>query len=137
MIDIIIPAYRAHKTLFRTLASILQQLIIGDIKVTVVNDCCPEGSYKNIIKHFAPFMNIREIKTPKNLGPGLARQYGIDNSTNPYIIFVDADDVLLDCLVVKTLYDKITEYENIPIIVTGTLEETRTGELIRREPTVA
>lgn len=93
-IDIIIPAFKAHKTLTQTLASIACQNCIDKIKVTVVNDCCPEGSYNDIIEIFKKLMDIQELILPKNSGPGVARQYGVDHTNCPYIMFVDADDRL-------------------------------------------
>ena len=42
-IDVIIPAYKAHGTILRTLSSIAEQTILSDVDVTIVNDCCPEG----------------------------------------------------------------------------------------------
>ena len=38
MIDVIIPAYNSHKTIIRTLASIVMQLNREELKVTIVND---------------------------------------------------------------------------------------------------
>lgn len=52
-IDVIIPAYKAHGTLLRTLSSIAEQTILKDVDVTIVNDCCPEGDYGEFIKMFS------------------------------------------------------------------------------------
>ena len=99
-VDIIIPAYKAHKTIFKTLCSIAQQINTEEILVTIVNDCCPEGDYKEIIRRFKNQLDIQEIKLKKNGGPGVARQYGIDNTKNDYILFMDADDVYTNCFAV-------------------------------------
>ena len=40
-IDVIIPAYKAHKTIIRTLSSLLMQTIKKDIDVFIVDDACP------------------------------------------------------------------------------------------------
>ena len=93
-IDIIIPAYKAHNTLLKTLLSIAVQQNANNIKVTIINDCCPEGDYQDIIKHVSDLIDIQEIVLEKNSGPGVARQVGIDKTSNPYIMFVDADDLL-------------------------------------------
>ena len=103
MIDIIIPAYNAQKTIKKTLASIAMQSIKDIIKVTIVNDCSKKD-YSEIIEMFKSIINITEIKMDKNSGPGVCRQKGIDNTTNPYIMFVDADDLLYDCYSVERLY---------------------------------
>lgn len=93
-IDVIIPAYKAHGTIIRCLSSVACQTIVGDVSVTIVNDCCPEGDYSEAVRMFSPVMDVREIRMPENGGPGLARQYGIDNTEGEFITFIDADDVL-------------------------------------------
>lgn len=102
-IDIIIPAYKAQGTILRTLSSIACQSILDDLEVTIVNDCCPNGDYKKYVDMFSPFMKIREIKLAENGGPGLARQYGIDNTHNQYFTCIDADDTFSGALALETL----------------------------------
>ena len=60
MIDIIIPAYNAQKTIKKTLASIAMQSIKDIIKVTIVNDCSKKD-YSEIIEMFKSIINITEI----------------------------------------------------------------------------
>ena len=93
-IDVIIPAFKAHSTIIRCLSSIACQTIIDDVSVVVCNDCCPEGDYSDAVKMFSTVMDIREIKLPKNSGPGAARQYGIDNTDGEFFTCIDADDAL-------------------------------------------
>ena len=102
-IDIIIPAYKAQSTILRTLSSIACQSILNDLEITIVNDCCPNGNYEKYVKMFSSYMKIREIKMPKNGGPGLARQYGIDNTHNQYFTCIDADDTFAGTLALETL----------------------------------
>ena len=102
-IDIIIPAYKAQSTILRTLSSIACQSILDDLEVTIVNDCCPYGDYQEFVDMFAPYMTIREIKLSENGGPAVARQYGIDNTSNQYITFIDADDTFAGALALETL----------------------------------
>lgn len=121
MIDIIIPAYNAHKTIEKTLYSIAYQDIINNINVYVINDSSNED-YSKIIKHFKHFMKIKEIKLKKNSGPGVARKTGIINSNSKYIMFIDSDDVLYDCFSVKRLYDCI-ENTNADVVIGNFYEE--------------
>ena len=102
-IDIIVPAYKAQGTILRTLSSIACQSILEDLEVTIVNDCCPNGDYKVFVDMFSPYMKIREIKLPSNGGPGLARQYGIDNTSNQFFTCIDADDTFSGALALETL----------------------------------
>jgi len=50
------------------------------------------------------------IKTPKNLGCGGARNFGIANSTGNYIMFLDADDYYINNDFVLRAYNMITEH---------------------------
>lgn len=106
-IDVIIPAYKAHGTIIRCLSSVACQTIIGDVSVTIVNDCCPEGDYSEAVRMFSPVMDVREIRMPENGGPGLARQYGIDNTEGEFITFIDADDALYKVTSLETLRTEI------------------------------
>lgn len=101
-IDIIIPAYNAHHTINRTLSSIALQNICEDLEVIIVNDCS-ERDYSEFTKWYSKFFKIREVHMKENGGPGAARQCGIDNSTNPLLIFIDADDSFAGAFVLKEL----------------------------------
>lgn len=90
-IDVIIPAYKAQNTIIRTLCSITEQSIKDFITVTIVNDADGIG-YSNFVNMFKDFIDIKEITLEINGGPGVARQYGIDNTFSPYFTCIDADD---------------------------------------------
>lgn len=115
MIDIIIPAYNAKKTIFKTLASISLQTIKSDLNVYIVNDASLYN-YQEEIAFFKNWINIAELTLEKNSGPGIARQYGIDNSNSEYIMFIDADDTFYNCYSVELLYKKIKDLKSDLII---------------------
>lgn len=96
MIDVIIPAYNAHETIIRTLASIAMQLNRKEVQVTIVND--GGRDYHELINTFSNLLNIKEISYEENKGPGYARQFGLDNTKGDYITFIDADDTFMDAL---------------------------------------
>lgn len=121
-IDIVIPAYKAQRTILRTLSSIACQSILDDLEVTIVNDCCPNGDYAEFVKMFSPYMTIREIKMEQNGGPGLARQYGIDSTKNQYFTCIDADDTFAGALALEELRAGIQLSPNIQCCV-GTFAE--------------
>ena len=102
-VDIIIPAFKAQNTILRTLSSIACQSILNDIEVTIVNDACPNGDYKKFVDMFSPYMKIKEIKMETNKGPGQARQFGIDNTSNEFFTCIDADDTFSGTLAIETL----------------------------------
>lgn len=127
MIDVIIPAYNAHDTIKRTLFSILSQSIKDIIKVYIVDDCS-DKSYDEDIKSIKEEIDITIIKTPKNSGPGAARQLGIEKSNSKYIVFLDADDIFFSSFSVEQLYSFIDE-NNCNAVCSDFLEECENGVL--------
>lgn len=106
MIDIIIPIYNSIKTLENTLNSIIKQTIKDKINVMLVDDNSTDN-YSNIINKYSKLININYIKLNKNLGAGITRQAGLDNSDNEYIIFLDSDDLFYSTQSVQLLYNEI------------------------------
>lgn len=107
-IDVIIPAFKAQNTIIRTLSSIASQAIIEDVDVTIVNDCDGIG-YQKFVDMFSPYMSIKELVMPENGGPGDARQYGLDNTSNPLVTFIDADDTFAGAFSLKTLRGQLMQ----------------------------
>ena len=123
MIDIIIPAYNAHKTIGRALMSILRQLNRNDIKVLIVDDGSDE-TYDEIIKSFSSLLDIK-VKRINNSGPGKARQVGINSTENEYIVFLDADDTLYNEYSILNLLSIIS---NSDLAQGKYIEKTEFGE---------
>ena len=95
-IDFIIPCYGKSEIIEKGIASIAIQWHKEFIHVTLVNDCSPntDCNYQDLIDKYSNFLDIRCIRTPKNGGQGLARQFGIDNTHHDYFMFMDEDDQL-------------------------------------------
>lgn len=129
-IDIIIPAFKAHNFLPKLLGSIISQTIVKDIKVYIINDCCPEGDYQDIVNHFKNFIDIEELCLPENGGPGVARQYGIDHSKAPFIIFADADDTFYGAFALEHLYKGVNKNDKTVCCTAVFLEETPNRDLL-------
>ena len=92
-IDVIIPAYNVpDHILFRCLASIACQDIASELEVTIVDDASTEQNYAKVAKNFDDILKINILRYEVNGGPGVARQYGMDHTSNGYITFIDADD---------------------------------------------
>lgn len=110
-IDVIIPAFKAHKTILKTLCSIVQQSILEDIDITIVNDGCPEGDYHRFVDMFSEFVTIKELSI-KNSGPAVARQYGIDHTEDEFIVFIDADDAFYGSRALELMRSRIQISDN-------------------------
>lgn len=92
-VAVIIPIYKAHDTIQSTLHSVFMQRHI-DYKCYLIVDGEENGSYDYLKKQF----DLEIHYMPENKGPGVARQFGIDISTEPFISFIDADDAYLTTL---------------------------------------
>lgn len=106
-LSIIIPAYNAKDTLNVPLESIKKQKIKIEYEVIIVNDAS-SYDYSSFVKKYSPFFKIREIRTNHNVGPGGARQLGIDNSKAKYIVFIDSDDSFFGLTSLDGMYQVIT-----------------------------
>ena len=110
MIDVIIAAYNCHDTILRTLLSIYMQTCKDIINVYIVNDGSDE-CYDREVNIFKDKLNINVIDLYKNMGPGVARQVGIDNSNSKYIMFIDSDDVFYNNKSIENIYNSISSLD--------------------------
>lgn len=121
-IDIIIPAYKAHETIIRTLSSICMQSIKDDLNVIIVDDCCPNEAkntgiyeipktYDAIADKFQLLSGIpmKVIHLEKNSGPGVARQKGIEAGTNQFFTCIDADDTFASAIALETMREGMVQ----------------------------
>ena len=131
-IDVIVPAYRAHETLGHTLGSLAMQSIAGDLDVTVIDDACPEGDYHDLVVPFSSRLNLKLVRLPRNLGPGGARQAGIDATDDPYFTCLDSDDELSGPSSLELLRDVMEENKSIQRCGGGIMLYGSSGELIRQ-----
>jgi glycosyltransferase involved in cell wall biosynthesis len=89
MIDIIIPTFNSNEYIYQAINSCLKQSH-SDVKITVVDDCSTK--ILSGLKEKYPTINF--LKTNKNGGPGAARNFGIKNTSQEYISFLDDDDIM-------------------------------------------
>ena len=123
MTDVIILAYNAHKTIDKAIASIITQTVLADLTITIVDDSSPDGSYDEYVQRYGSIANIRCIKTPKNGGCGVVRQYGIDHTTGDYFMFLDADDTFADAFSIGRLIKALDDMPEACVAVGSFLEE--------------
>ena len=126
-LDIIIPSYNSKETLKRLLYSITIQKKFTSFKVYIVNDCS-DYKYTDIINTFKNFFDITELYLENNMGPGFARQYGIDHSDSKYITFIDADDYLFSPYSLYNLTYNLDK--NYDLLITNFLLESPNGNII-------
>jgi len=129
-IDVIIPAYNVpDHILFRCLASIACQDIVGDLEVTIVDDASTEQNYQAVTDNFASIMKINILRYETNGGPGVARQYGIDHTSNGYMTFIDADDTFNGSFALKALRNGIEMNNGLYHMCVGVFDEVHEAGL--------
>lgn len=112
MIDLIIPHYNNYQGLYDTLNSIGFLIKGQPIYIYIVDDASTFEvlqQVKNIPSLF-PHLNITIYSLPENKGPGYARQFGIEQSNSPYILFIDAGDLFIAQTSVISYSDFINEH---------------------------
>ena len=119
MITVVIPAYNAHDTIRRLMHSIAMQTVLP--KVIIVNDA-GEG-YEETLAGFDE-LDIHEIRLDTNVGPGLARQAGLNAVETPFVCFADADDCFTSATALETLKAAIEDN----VMVSAVFREHSPGE---------
>ena len=121
---VIIPAYNVpDNILFRCLSSIACQDIVSDLEVTIVDDASTEQNYEKVAKNFESILKINILRYETNGGPGVARQYGIDHTSNGYLTFIDADDTFNGAFALKALRNGIEMHGGIYQMCVGSFDE--------------
>lgn len=129
MIDVIIPAHNAKGTIEATLASIVSQVILDKLHITIVNDKS-DYSFNYLVEQYKDICNIQEFILEENRGPGFARQYAIERTNQPFIIFIDADDVFMNVFSLANLLEAISKNEKSIMTYGSFLDEVESGRYV-------
>ena len=89
LVSVIIPCHSCHSTIRRTLQSVIQQTY-KNIEIICVIDGI-DRKLHNVIRSIA-YEKLQIVIHDRNMGVGVARNTGIENSSGTYIAFLDADD---------------------------------------------
>lgn len=94
-VSVILPVYNSEDTIKRSLDSISKQTR-KPLEILCINDCSTDNSaavIEQYIENNKDVQNrIRLINLPENGGVYVARNVGLDNATQPYVAYLDADD---------------------------------------------
>ncbi|WP_436891277.1 glycosyltransferase family 2 protein [Mammaliicoccus sciuri] len=90
-ISVVIPYYKSYKTILKAIKSITTQTILPR-EIIIIDDYSNTEEDEKILNHISKNDNIRVINLKKNVGPGSARNYGMNQAKGKYIAFLDSDD---------------------------------------------
>ncbi len=111
--SVIIPAFNAETVIEESINSVKKQQY-SNYEIIVVDDYSTDKTF-NVISSIE---GIKVCKSPYNMKDGGARNIGIDNATGEYIIFLDADDYLVDENVLRNLNNIIND-KKVDLIYLG------------------
>jgi glycosyltransferase involved in cell wall biosynthesis len=114
LFSIIISLYNKEQSIRNTISSILKQTY-DNFEILVIDDGSTDNSLTIVKK-----TNDSRIKVFSKINGGVssARNYGINKAKGTYILFLDADDILLpNCL--SVYYDLIMNYPSIKVFSTN------------------
>lgn len=95
-ISLIVPVYNASSYIEDCMASLVAQTM-DEIEVLLVDDHGSDDSMlraQRYVEAHPSKKQFRYLVTPHNMGPGPARNVGIEEAKGEYVGFVDSDDVV-------------------------------------------
>ena len=92
--SIIVPMYNVERYIKICVDSILAQTF-QDFELIIVDDCSTDNSYKICTELYGGNKKVRLLRHEKNLGQGIARNFGLKKATGKYIWFIDSDDAIV------------------------------------------
>lgn len=99
MISVIIATKNGEKYIARAIQSVLDQTYAVDehtkdlLEILVVSDGSTDKTAQVVETLRQKDARIQFISLPQNIGPGLARNIGIEKARGEYIAFIDDDDI--------------------------------------------
>lgn len=91
-ISVIIPVYNAEKYVSRCISSVKAQTF-SDWQMILVDDGSKDKSLE-ICQKYAGADNRIHVIHQENVGPGIARNVGLDYAKGKYVVFIDSDDYI-------------------------------------------
>ena len=131
LVSVVVPAWRAEKTLAATLDSILCQTW-REIEVLVVDDASPDGTLALAQNYAAKDARVRALLQPENGGVSNARNRGVREARGEWIAFLDSDDLWMPEKLERQM-EILRRYPETQIVYTGYRYMTADGRPLQYE----
>lgn len=90
-VTVVLPAFKAENGIQIAIESILTQTW-KNLELIIVDDCSPDDTAKVVQSYMKKDSRIQLLHTPKNSGPYVARNIGLQAATGEFITINDSDD---------------------------------------------
>ena len=137
-IDIIIPAYNAHKWLENLLKNLTKEKNRKQFVITIVDDASKKN-YDSLVEKLNLDLDINIIRLKVNHGAGYARRKGLSKTNCEYVLFLDSDDTIATKDLINEMCDVMKQH-NYNLVYAKELNKYRavyhdyhiTGKILRR-----
>lgn len=127
LVTIIVPVYNSQDTVEKCILSLVEQTYTH-IEIILIDDGSSDNSYELCIKYMNKDKRIRVLHHD-NHGVSYTRNVGIDNAKGDYMMFVDADDIVLPDMVEQYLYVAVNSSADVVIGGLIFVDENRRREI--------
>ena len=129
LVSVVIPAWRAEKTLGDTLDSVLRQTWTA-LEIIVVDDASPDGTLALAQSYAQKDHRIRVIALEQNGGVSASRNCGVREAHGEWIAFLDSDDTWMRDKTEKQM-EIIRRFPDTSVVYTGYGYMTAEGRALR------
>lgn len=116
LVSIITPAYRCAGVVGETIRSVLDQTY-PHWELLIVEDCSQDDTREVLREWRLVDPRVRLIEQPKNGGPAMARNAGLELAQGRWIAFLDSDDLWLPQKLERSI--AFAEAQQAPLVFTG------------------
>ncbi len=115
-VSVIIPAYKAEKTIERCVKSIAEGNY-QNIEIVLVDDCSPDMTFEKCKMLEKRYATVIVKQNKENRGVSYTRNQGLKYITGKYLMFADSDDWVEPDYIERFVYEM--ERENLAIAISG------------------
>lgn len=131
LVSVVMPVYNGAEFIVSTVESVLCQTL-RSIELIVIDDGSRDRS-RQILQAMAHRDSRITVLSQTNLGPGRARQIGLEQAKGEFVHFMDADD-RMDPPFLELLYGKGRHYKADIVISSSRFFDSLTGHVIADIP---